>query len=208
MLKERRTRGLSEPIQRGLSLSSFNIAMLDWIFAVFSPAPTTTKGGRYDVDDCSDSGSSNSSSSSSSARDNNEDIMVLDQRLSTTPHSPDHTTTRPIMNPSTPPRPTARGRPKMPPAPTKPKPTRGRPRNRLTSAQRSPITAGRKKLARRKPLTPTTRTAIAKERRHRAYLRKREGEMEEAKVLGKAGTYWRALRSGRRYRALGGARPK
>ncbi|KAH9839653.1 hypothetical protein Tdes44962_MAKER08050 [Teratosphaeria destructans] len=85
-------------------------------------------------------------------------------------------------------------------------------RHRVTT--RKPLTAlhhgqnndpGRGRYA-RKPLTPTTKLEILKERRHRAYERKRAEERRRAVLLGREETYWRVLRSGARYRSLGGAR--
>jgi hypothetical protein len=90
-----------------------------------------------------------------------------------------------------------------PPAtPIKPRRGRGRPSSRTTSSKRSPKAT----VTPRKPLTPTTVAAIKKERRHRAYLRKRAKEEKRDALLREVGTYWMVLKSGRRLRRLGGTR--
>ncbi|KAK0335772.1 hypothetical protein LTR91_012878 [Friedmanniomyces endolithicus] len=98
----------------------------------------------------------------------------------------------------------------VPATPTAPKqpatPKRGRPAKRLTSCKRISTKSGPAKDVSRKPLTPTTKTAIAKERRHRSYVKKRALQAEEDKILSREATYWRVLRSGKKYRSLGGAR--
>ncbi|KAK5112168.1 hypothetical protein LTR85_011601 [Meristemomyces frigidus] len=87
--------------------------------------------------------------------------------------------------------------------------TRGRPQKRLTSSKRvSPKAAGSKKLSPRKPLTPTTKTANAKERKHKQYVKKRAAEAEVEKILRMPSTYWRVLRNGKQYRSFGGARAR
>ncbi|KAK5729507.1 hypothetical protein LTR17_011927 [Elasticomyces elasticus] len=91
-----------------------------------------------------------------------------------------------------------------PSTPTSPR--RGRPAKRLTSSRRISTKAGPKELSSRKPLTPTTKTAITKERRHKLYTRKREQQAKEDKVLGQQATYVMVLRSGKKYRTLGGTR--
>ncbi|KAK3642384.1 hypothetical protein LTR56_010737 [Elasticomyces elasticus] len=91
-----------------------------------------------------------------------------------------------------------------PSTPTSPR--RGRPAKRLTSSKRISTKAGPTELHMRKPLTPTTKTAIAKERRHKLYTRKREQQAKEGKVLGQQATYVMVLRSGKKYRTLGGTR--
>ncbi|KAK3067914.1 hypothetical protein LTR53_014909 [Teratosphaeriaceae sp. CCFEE 6253] len=83
---------------------------------------------------------------------------------------------------------------------------RGRPAKRLTSSKRIVTTAPGNKLLSRKPLTPTTWSAIKKERRHKSYLNRRAREADSAKVLGRAATYWVVLRNGKKYRSLGGTR--
>ncbi|KAK1825552.1 hypothetical protein LTR12_000354 [Friedmanniomyces endolithicus] len=85
-------------------------------------------------------------------------------------------------------------------------PKRGRPAKRLTSCKRISTKSGPTKDTPRKPLTPTTKTAIAKERRHRSYVKKRAQQAEEDKILSREATYWRVLRSGKKYRSLGGTR--
>ncbi|KAK3673795.1 hypothetical protein LTR78_006349 [Recurvomyces mirabilis] len=82
---------------------------------------------------------------------------------------------------------------------------RGRPTKRVTSSKRVDT---RKQPAARKPLTPTTKTARTKERRHRAYLRKRDADAQKEKILGCSSTYWRVLRSGPSYRSFGGTRAR
>jgi len=99
----------------------------------------------------------------------------------------------------------------IPATPTAPKqpatPKRGRPAKRLTSCKRISTKSGpAKKDCLRKPLTPTTKTALAKERRHRSYVKKRALQAEEDKILSQESTYWRVLRSGKKYRSLGGTR--
>ncbi|KAK5116692.1 hypothetical protein LTR62_007366 [Meristemomyces frigidus] len=88
----------------------------------------------------------------------------------------------------------------LPTPPHTPRP-RGRPVKRLTSSKRA---GAKKPPAVRKPLTPTTKTAILKARRHRAYLRKWQIEAMETAVLRRPGTYLRVLRDGKTYRSLGG----
>ncbi|KAK0281163.1 hypothetical protein LTR91_000243 [Friedmanniomyces endolithicus] len=86
-------------------------------------------------------------------------------------------------------------------------PKRGRPAKRLTSCKRISTKCGpMKKDSPRKPLTPTTKTTMAKERRHRAYVKKRAQKAEEDRILSREATYWRVLRSGKKYRSLGGTR--
>ncbi|KAK0256773.1 hypothetical protein B0A54_06904 [Friedmanniomyces endolithicus] len=86
-------------------------------------------------------------------------------------------------------------------------PKRGRPAKRLTSCKRISTKCGpMKKDDPRKTLTPTTKTALAKERRHRAYVKKRAQKAEEDRILSREATYWRVLRSGKKYRSLGGTR--
>jgi len=94
------------------------------------------------------------------------------------------------------------------PAPKQPAtPKRGRPAKRLTSCKRISTKSGpAKKDSPRKPLTPTTKTALAKERRHRSYVKKRALQAEEDKISSQEATYWRVLRSGKKYRSLGGTR--
>ncbi|KAK0284134.1 hypothetical protein LTR35_005848 [Friedmanniomyces endolithicus] len=98
--------------------------------------------------------------------------------------------------------------PATPTAPKQPAATkRGRPAKRLTSCKRISTESGpAKKDCLRKPLTPTTKTALAKERRHRYYVKKRALQAEEDKILSQEATYWRVLRSGKKYRSLGGTR--
>lgn len=85
--------------------------------------------------------------------------------------------------------------------------TRGRPQKRLTSSKRvSAKTAGSKQRSPRKPLMPTTKTAMAKERKHRRYVKKRAAEAEVERVLRRPETYWRVLRNGKQYRSFGGTR--
>ncbi|KAK5138265.1 hypothetical protein LTR08_003326 [Meristemomyces frigidus] len=84
---------------------------------------------------------------------------------------------------------------------------RGRPPKRVTSSNR--VGSKRDAVKRffgRKPLTPTTKTANTKERKHRMYIKKREAEAEMARVLRMPATYWRVLRNGKKYRSLGGTR--
>ncbi|KAF2770052.1 hypothetical protein EJ03DRAFT_79216 [Teratosphaeria nubilosa] len=78
-------------------------------------------------------------------------------------------------------------------------------RQALTALRRRSQGPGRGRYE-RKPLTPTTRLEILKERRHRAYERKRAEERRRAMLLGREETYWRVLRSGARYRSFGGAK--
>lgn len=84
--------------------------------------------------------------------------------------------------------------------------TRGRPQKRLTSSKRVSQHRRSKKLIHRKPLTPTTKTAMAKERQHRRYEKKRATEAEAEKILRTPSTYWRVLRDGKKYRSFGGTR--
>ncbi|GAB1731263.1 hypothetical protein NU195Hw_Modified_298t1 [Hortaea werneckii] len=91
---------------------------------------------------------------------------------------------------------------------------RGRPQARKTSSTRVSHQAQANKVRRqdrrrrRDPLTPTTQSAISKERKFRRMLRQREREAEMEKVLRREETYFRVLRSGRRWRVLGGARAR
>ena len=85
---------------------------------------------------------------------------------------------------------------------------RGRPNARRTSAERVSQDRRKHRLATRKPLTPTTKTAIAKERKHKQYLKKRAKDVELEKILRTADTYWRVLRNGKRYRSLGDTRTR
>ncbi|TKA70259.1 hypothetical protein B0A55_07766 [Friedmanniomyces simplex] len=97
--------------------------------------------------------------------------------------------------------------PPTPTTPTQPaSPKRGRPAKRLTSSKRICTKAGSKKLSSRKPLNPTTKTAIAKERRHRLYEKKRARQAQEDRLLSEQATYWIVLRSGKKYRSFGGTR--
>jgi len=57
-------------------------------------------------------------------------------------------------------------------------------------------------------VTPTTKTAIAKERRHKLYEKKRAAQREMDTVLRMPETYWRVLRSGKKYRSYGGVRAR
>ena len=86
--------------------------------------------------------------------------------------------------------------------------TRGRPQARRTSAERVGQNRRARKVLSRKPLTPTTRTAMLKERRFQRLLKKRREEAEMEKVLSRADTYWMILRSGKRRRVLGGTRAR
>lgn len=59
-----------------------------------------------------------------------------------------------------------------------------------------------------KPMTPITKTYLAKERRHRHYEKKRAAEIEQGRFLKLPSTYYRVLRSGNRYKTFGGARAR
>lgn len=85
---------------------------------------------------------------------------------------------------------------------------RGRPNARKTSAERVSQDRRKHRLATRKPLTPTTTTAIAKERKHKQYLKKRAKEAELERILRTADTYWRFLTNGKKYRSFGGTRAR
>lgn len=92
---------------------------------------------------------------------------------------------------------------------------RGRPQARKTSSKRVSLQSQASKVRRqdsrgrrRNPLTPTTQAAITKERKFRRMVRQREREAEMERVLGREETYFRVLRSGRRWRVFGGARAR
>lgn len=99
------------------------------------------------------------------------------------------------------------------PSPIETTTPRGRPQARKTSSTRvshqNPANKFRRQDSRRRnPLTPTTQSAISKERKFRRMVRQREREAEMEKVLRREETYFRVLRSGRRWRVLGGARAR
>lgn len=101
-----------------------------------------------------------------------------------------------------------------PPPPLETTTPRGRPQARKTSSARVSHQVQANKVRRqdnrrsRNPLTPTTQSAISKERKFRRMVRQREREAEMEQVLRREETYFRVLRSGRRWRVLGGARAR
>jgi len=85
---------------------------------------------------------------------------------------------------------------------------RGRPQARRTSAHRVSQNRRGQKLIHRKPLTPTTNTAMLKERAHKRNEKKRAKEAAIEKILQNPSTYWRVLRDGKKYRSFGGTRAR